>query len=364
MTGDTIDEVSATEATLTLAYGGADITAAGTLSVTVRESGHTGSGELTTNNVPIMATALALTAPVNQSYPINRAIPALTLLEASNATGTATYTLTGPAGESLATAVPGLTFTPTDRILSGTPTATGSTTLTYTVTDSATPPATASATFDVTITPETAPTITAIELTSVAVDNVYALGDEIEATVTFSEAVIVTGQPPQLELTVGTQTRQAVYDDSGSTTTTLVFRYTVADNDIDTDGVSIIGPNALTRVGSTIQSEADSEDARLTHTTVAGTAAHTVDGIVPTVSSVAITSTGPYVEDEVIALTATFSEAVTVETAGGTPQIPLELEVSDGTPRRSTSVAAQPQSWYSATQWSSATMMTTGLRCR
>ena len=315
-----VSRVSATEATLTLAYGGEDFTTDGSLSVTVRESGHTGSGELVTNSVQIMAIApaLTLTTPDDQRYPINRAILALTLLEASNATGAATYTLTGPTGESLATAVPGLAFTPADRILSGTPTATGTTTLTYTVTDSATPPATASATFDVAITPETAPTITAIELTSDAVDNVYALDDEIEATVTFSEAVIVTGQPPQLALTVGTQTRQAVYDDSGSTTTTLVFRYTVADNDLDTDGVSIIGPNALTRVGSTIQSEADSEDARLTHTTVAGTAAHTVDGIVPTVSSVAITSTGPYVEDEVIALTATFSEAVTVETVGGT----------------------------------------------
>ena len=243
-----------------------------------------------------------------------------------------TYTLTGPtAGPGDADLPAGLTFNPATRVLSGTPTTVAAAVrLTYTVTDTV---ITETATFDVTITPETAPTITAIALTSNAGDGVYALDDEIEATVTFSEAVAVDGQPPQLALTVGTQTRQAVYDDSGSTTTTLVFSYTVADNDLDTDGVSIIGPNALTRVGSTIQSEADSEDARLTHTTVADNAAHTVDGIVPTVSSVAITSTGPYVEGEVIALTATFSEAVTVETAGGTPQIPLELEVSDDTPQ-------------------------------
>ena len=69
-------------------------------------------------------------------------------------------------------------------------------------------------TYTVTVTRAPAPGITAIALTSDAGDDVYAIGEVIEATVTFSEPVTVTGQP-QLALTVdtgtGTATRQAVY---------------------------------------------------------------------------------------------------------------------------------------------------------
>ena len=46
-----------------------------------------------------------------------------------------TYTLTGPASAALSVAVPGLTFTATTRVLSGTPTTATTTVLTYTVTD-------------------------------------------------------------------------------------------------------------------------------------------------------------------------------------------------------------------------------------
>ena len=232
---------SATEATLTLAYDGEDITANGTLSVTVRDSGHTGSGDLVTNSVPITATALALTAPDNQGYPINRAIPALTLLEAIGATGTATYTLTGPTGESLATAVPGLAFTPADRILSGTPTATGTTTLTYTVTDSATPPATASATFDVTIAPTLA-------ITSPSVPE----GDSGPATLTY--AVTLTGATDQtvtVRYAVDASSTATVLDDypvlpdgtltftSGTTTQTIEVEVT-GDTDVEENETIVV----------------------------------------------------------------------------------------------------------------------------
>ena len=233
------------------------------------------------------AGAPVATAPSAQRYTVGRPITPLTLESGPSSSAVTTYTLTGPtAGPGAADLPAGLTFTPATRVLTGTPTTVAdAVTLTYTVTDTV---ITDTATFDVTITPETAPTITAIALTSDAGDGVYALGDEIEATVTFSEAVIVTGQP-RLALIVGTQTRQAVYD-SGSTppTPTLVFSYTVADDDLDTDGVSI-DPNALTHVGgSTIRDVADTEDARLTHAMVADAVAHTVDGIVPTVSMATI----------------------------------------------------------------------------
>ena len=175
------------------------------------------------------------------------------------------------------------------------------------------------------------PSITAIALTSNAGDGVYAFGDEIAATVTFSEEVAVTGLP-ELALTVGTATRPAVYDRDSSTNTvpgsrnTLVFSYTVAADDLDTAGVSI-GTNALTHVdGSTIRDAADTVDAAITHSvTVAADAAHAVDGVAPTVAGLVLSGDGPYRAGDAIELTATFSEAVTVDVSGGTPQIALTV---------------------------------------
>ena len=75
---------------------------------------------------------LALTAPANQNYTLNTAITALQLPEATDGTGTLTYTLTGPSGGNLPA---GLIFTAGTRMLSGTPSTPSTTTLTYTVTD-------------------------------------------------------------------------------------------------------------------------------------------------------------------------------------------------------------------------------------
>ena len=66
------------------------------------------------------------TAPADQNYTLDTAIDDLTLPAASGGTAPLTYTLTS---------VPGLTFTPGSRILSGTPNTAGTTTLTYEVTD-------------------------------------------------------------------------------------------------------------------------------------------------------------------------------------------------------------------------------------
>ena len=70
-------------------------------------------------------------------------------------------------------------------------------------------------------------------------DETYAAGDAIEVTVTFAESVTVdtTDGIPQIGLTIGTMPKLAGYA-SGSGTAALVFTYTVAESDLDTDGVS------------------------------------------------------------------------------------------------------------------------------
>ena len=87
----------------------------------------------------------------------------------------------------------------------------------------------------------TAPTVTSAAITSApASSQTYAAGEFIEVTLTFSETVIVTtatGQP-SLSLQVGTATREALYTSGGRSMTTLVFRYPVAEGDMDSDGIS------------------------------------------------------------------------------------------------------------------------------
>ncbi len=80
-----------------------------------------GSGTDTSPSFP------AGSGPGNQSYTVDTAISALTLPEASGGDGSLTYSLTPN--------VPGLSFNPTTRRLTGTPTSVGTHSMTYTATD-------------------------------------------------------------------------------------------------------------------------------------------------------------------------------------------------------------------------------------
>ena len=126
------------------------------------------------------------------------------------------------------------------------------------------------------------PTVPSIESVAVTSDSGgdggYAIGDEIQVGLTFSEAVTVTGAP-QLTLDVGGRSRTAEYSE-GSTTTRLLFTHTVATGDEDTDGIAVVA-NSLALNGGAIR--AGSANAALTH---AGLQAsdHRVDGIAPTVT--------------------------------------------------------------------------------
>ena len=115
--------------------------------------------------------------------------------------------------------------------------------------------------------------IESVEITSDSgVDKDYEAGDEIEITVTFSEAVAVTGTP-RLKIKLN-GTRMAEYVGSGSTAPDLVFSYTVTDRDYDLDGVSLPN-NGLRLNGGTIKSQVDGTDALLDLTAVPGGPAYT-----------------------------------------------------------------------------------------
>ena len=125
----------------------------------------------------------------------------------------------------------------------------------------------------------TVPTIESVAVTSdPGEDGGYAIGDEFQVGLTFSEAVTVTGAP-QLTLDVGGQNRTAEYSE-GSTTTQLLFTYTVASGDEDTDGIAVVA-DSLALNGGAIR--AGATNATLTHTGLHSDD-HKVDGVAPTVT--------------------------------------------------------------------------------
>ena len=98
----------------------------------------------------------------------------------------------------------------------------------------------------------TAPTVT--NVTSTLADGAYTVGQVIPVTVTFSEAVTVTGTP-RLSLSTGSPATTAVDYGSGSTTTTLTFSYTVASGNFSSD-LDYASTGALTLNGGTIRDAA------------------------------------------------------------------------------------------------------------
>ena len=107
----------------------------------------------------------------------------------------------------------------------------------------------------------------------------YGAGDEIEFTVTFSQVVVVTGDP-QFGFSLS-GARQADYR-SGSGSTALKFVYTVQSSDSDDDGIWIGNHNSNTK---SLQLDANDEitspggiDANLEHDQLKGQAGHKVDG--------------------------------------------------------------------------------------
>ena len=119
----------------------------------------------------------------------------------------------------------------------------------------------------------------AFPLTSETKDT-YGAGEHIDVTIEFNVPVEVAGLP-QLEIVVGSNSRQAAYS-SGSGTDSLVFRYTVTKNDADTDGISIAA-NKLALNGGSIKyvnkiGETEPVNATRTHDALATQPGHKVDG--------------------------------------------------------------------------------------
>ena len=193
----------------------------------------------------------------------------------------------------------------------------------------------------------TAPTISSIAITSDSDENdadlgaysvgrnsqstnwaagVYRIGDDVQVTVTFSEDVAVTGSP-RLELAIGSRNRNAEYESTDGSA--VVFSYTVAEGDRDSDGIAI-GANKLTLNGGSIKDTSDN-DANLSHNAIAAQDGHKVDGIRPKISRLFLApstggSDGAYSEGEEMIIVADFTEDHPRGSVTGPPQIKLDFD--------------------------------------
>ena len=174
---------------------------------------------------------------------------------------------------------------------------------------------------------------------SPATGTTYDTGETVTATVTFDEAVDVdtSGGTPQLTIDMGGSDKVLNYA-SGSGTMALVFSGRVAFGDTDADGLSIAA-DKLDLNGGTIKATADRNPAAvLTHTAVAASLSHKVSGTTlvlvsaPTVDAIAFNSAGTdgaFKTGDAVTATVTFSESVTVDTTGGTPQLTIKMGGTD-----------------------------------
>jgi hypothetical protein len=128
-------------------------------------------------------------------------------------------------------------------------------------------------------------------VSSTSANGSYGVGAVINLTLTFSEAVLVTGTP-QLQLETGAIDRYATYS-GGSGSSTLSFSYTVQAGDSAAD-LDLLSANALSLNGGTIR-DAAGNNALLTlaapgsPASLAARKNLVIDGVAPTV---AITSIG------------------------------------------------------------------------
>ena len=201
----------------------------------------------------------------------------------------------------------------------------------------------------------TPPTVTGVSIASdPGADDTYGPGDMIRISVTFDEAVDVTGTP---QLTIDMDPadwgeKQAAYH-HGSGSTTLVFTYAVEEPNISTQGIAVLA-NSLALNGGTIVSASGSAAAGLSHDGLGHDSDHMVDwqaepegGAIgtsgpggtsgndptptpPTVTGVSIAS-DPGADDtygpgDMIRISVTFDEAVDVT---GTPQLTIDMDPAD-----------------------------------
>ena len=162
----------------------------------------------------------------------------------------------------------------------------------------------------------TAPMVTDVDVTSSPDSgDTYGTGEMILFTVTFDQAVTVTGTP-EFEFCLGTTStmscdmgatpaRRRAALSSGSGTTALVFGYTVVAGDVDDNGIWTGDQSRTIKLeGGTIQGTVGGLDAVLTHAEEGEHTGHKVNGATANTAPTAANNTVTTAEDRAYTFTA------------------------------------------------------------
>ncbi|QBE65236.1 DUF4214 domain-containing protein [Pseudoduganella lutea] len=144
---------------------------------------------------------------------------------------------------------------------------------------------------------------------SVPLSGVHGAGDHLDFTVSFDEAVTVTGTDGTLALTIGGIGRSATF--LSSTGSTVTYRYTVQAGDNDADGITV---GALALGTSTIRDAAGNDASLLLAGHLPGTGGIRIDADAPAVAGfIGVPAPGTYAAGDTLVFSVTFDSSVTVQ---------------------------------------------------
>lgn len=164
-----------------------------------------------------------------------------------------------------------------------------------------------------------APSVTSVD---VPTHGTYRAGQNLDFTVHLDEAVFLNtaGGTPRIEMTLDNGTTAYATYLSGSGSNALVFRLTVADGQLDTNGVTLGG--GLQLRGATLR-DSIGNDANIALNGVGDTSQVRIDAVVPVVSSVSVPADGSYKVGDVLTFTVNASEAL--QTGSLPPRLVLDV---------------------------------------
>ncbi len=174
-----------------------------------------------------------------------------------------------------------------------------------------------------------APGVTAVSIADEP-DGRWEAGDTVEAEVRFAEPVAVEGAP-WVTFVMGSTVMRGAYA-GGSGSDALTFRYTLGDDD-GTWTRAVLVSNTLDAGDGSIRSAGGGLAAALGHVQGQRTL-EPPPAPPPSVSGVAVVSDAggdaTYALGDVIRIRLTFSEAVSVDTAGGAPRLKIKMDPTWG----------------------------------
>lgn len=178
---------------------------------------------------------------------------------------------------------------------------------------------------------EDEPTISSISSTTA--DGTYGIGDDVNVTINFSSEVTISGG--NLLTSLNSSAQLSTSSISGVDELSQTYTISALDESTDLDVSSLVLSGGSVSLTDAAGNSADLNNLPTGASSLVGSSALEIDGIVPTISSITSTSTdGSFGVDDVIDVTVTFSEDMTL--TGGSLLVTLET----GDPDRQVTISS------------------------